>query len=209
MQLDPVVSTHPAPSSDPSPGASIEGATSDAELLARCRDRDPDAWDVLVRRYESLIYSAARDGGLSVNDAADVTQTTFVGLLDSLESLRDDDRLARWLMTVARRQIWRTRRRLERDAPVSGGAAPVAPDHRLIDRAHTADSLSEWERMSVLVDAIARLKSPCRELLYLLYLDNGEPTYSVVAARLGRSIGSIGPMRARCLENLRAILGED
>ncbi len=208
MQPGPVVSAHASPSGGQPVWAPVESATSDAELLERCRNRDPDAWDILVRRYESLIYSAARDGGLSVNDAADVTQTTFVGLLDSLESLRDEDRLASWLMTVARRQIWRTRRRLEREAPASAGAT-VAPDQRSTDRAHTADSLSEWERMSVLVDALERLKSPCRELLYLLYLDSREPTYSVVAARLGRSIGSIGPMRARCLEKLRAVLEED
>ena len=164
-------------------------------------------------RYESLIYSAARDAGLATSDAADVTQTAFVTLLESLDSLRNDDRLASWLMTVAQRQIWRTRRRLERDVAVhraaastdlSGGRRSAGTSHE-----HNADSLAEWERTSILMGGLQQLGSPCRELLYLLYLDHRQPTYSVVAARLGRSIGSIGPMRGRCLEKLRSILGED
>lgn len=189
------------------PAAAFDDGSSDAEILARCRERDARAWDVLVNRYEALIFSAARDAGLTVSDAADVTQTTFVTLLDSLDSVREDDRVASWLMTVAQRQIWRTRRRTEREEVATAAVGPGAA--RLASSVYDADSLAAWERMAGLVGGLQQLGSPCAELLYLLYLDRERPTYSAVASRLGRSIGSIGPTRARCLAKLRTVLAED
>ena len=39
--------------------------------------------------------------------------------------------------------------------------------------------------------------------------DPASPSYAIIAERFGRSIGGIGPMRARCLQRLRVLLGED
>ena len=169
----------------------------DADLLQRCRDGDAQAWDLLVRRYQSLVYSVALRNGLSSVDAADVTQTTFVALLDSITRLRADERLASWLMTVARRQAWRIRRRYGQEQP-----APAAV-------ADPGDPIADWEQVTVVHDALHRLGTPCRDLLVALYFDPTTPSYAQVAERLGRSIGGIGPMRARCLQRMRALLGED
>ncbi len=165
----------------------------DAELLAGCRRGDEPSWDVLVRRYESLVFTAARRAGLPREDAADVTQASFVALLDSIDTLRADERLGGWLMTVAHRQIWRTRRRLERQDP--GVQLPTS----------TA-SIEEWDRVTAIHEALTQIGSPCRELLFALYLDPAHPTYGVVAARLGVAAGTVGPMRGRCLGKLRRLM---
>jgi len=177
------------PIADPEP--------TDAELLARCRERDADAWDLLVKRYERLVFSVARRNGLSTDDASDVTQATFLALLDALEKLRDEERLASWLMTVARRQAWRIRNLSRRHTDLD--AVPEASE----------DPFQDWDRVIALHDALAELGGPCRELLEALYLDDTSPSYAEIAERLGRSIGGIGPMRGRCLEKLRALLTED
>src|SRR5689334_15580873 len=95
----------------------------DAELLRGCRDGDARSWDELVGRYERLVYSVALRNGLDDEDAADATQNTFVALLNTLDQLQNEDRLAFWLMTVARRQAWRIARRRDRDV---GPPAEVA-----------------------------------------------------------------------------------
>ncbi len=169
----------------------------DAELLARCRQRDADAWHELVTRYERLVYSVALRNGLSGEDAADVTQNTFITLIDSLDRIRDEDRLASWLMTVARRQAWRVRNLSRRTVPLE----QVAEE--------SEDPLADWDTVTTLHDALSRLGGKCRELLLALYFDPEEPSYAEVAERLGRSIGGIGPMRGRCLEKLRGILTEE
>src|ERR1700761_9458180 len=93
----------------------VGGAVSDAELLAGCRAGDQDAWGLLVERYERLVFSVALRNGVSRDEAADITQMTFIALLESIEKLREEQRVASWLMSVARRLAWRQRRRSDRE----------------------------------------------------------------------------------------------
>ena len=174
------------------------GSTSDAELLRRCGTGDATAWDQLVARYERLVFSVAMRNGLSREDAAEVTQTTFIALLKSLGQVRDDERLSYWLMTVARRQAWRVRSRSDREHPV--------PDP---DGDASEDPIGAWERVAVVHDALAQIGLPCRDLLFALYFDQATPSYAEISERLGRAIGGLGPMRARCLEKMRVLIGED
>ncbi len=167
------------------------------ELLSRCRLGDAGAWDQLVARYERLVFSVAVRNGLDREDAAEVTQVTFVALLDSIGRLKDDERLSYWLMTVARRQAWRLRSR--RDRETSWSDRSVAE----------VDPIDDWERVAVVHDALQGLGDPCRELLVALYFDPAEPSYAEVAERMGRAIGGIGPMRGRCLKHLRELLAQD
>jgi RNA polymerase sigma factor (sigma-70 family) len=169
----------------------------DAELLTRCRRRDPDAWALLTERYERLIYSVALRNGVTPEDASDITQTTFITLIDSLDRIRDDEKLASWLMTVARRQAWRLRNTARRTLPLE-----VAPEP-------AADPLADWATLTALHDALSALGGTCRELLLALYFDPQEPSYAEIAERFGRAIGGIGPLRGRCLDRLRAIMSEE
>ena len=90
-----------------------------------------EAWDLLVKRYERLVFSVARRNGLNPEDAADVTQGTFVTLIDSLDRLRDEERLASWLMTVTRRQSWRVRNLSRRQVDIE--TAPEGVDESFAD----------------------------------------------------------------------------
>lgn len=169
----------------------------DQELLARCRARDAEAWNLLVTRYERLVYSVALRNGLRTEDAADVTQNTFVTLIDSLDRIREEDRLASWLMTVTRRQAWRVRNLSRRQVGLD----------EVVETAE--DPLADWDTIVTLHDALAELGGTCRDLLQALYFEPESPSYAEIAKRFGRSIGGIGPLRGRCLEKLKAILGED
>ncbi len=173
---------------------------SDADLLTRCREGDADAWETLVNRYQRLVYTVARRNGLGRDDAADVTQTVFVALLESGASIRDQERLPSWLMTVARRQAWRLRSRRDHESP--------QPDPGT-DLADELDRFADWETVAVVHEALARLGQPCRDLVVWLYLDAANPSYAEIAARMGKAIGTIGPMRARCLQTLRTFLPEE
>jgi len=58
------------------------------------------------------------------------------------------------------------------------------------------------ERDAALRAAFAELPRTCHELLSMLMSDP-PPAYTDVSATLGMAVGSIGPMRARCLDRLR------
>ena len=170
----------------------------DRELLRACRASDAGAWERLFDRYERLAFSIPLNYGLTADDAADIAQLTFTILLQSLATLPEDVRLAPWLATVARRHTWRlvARRRREAVNPdediagneIYGGAV----DHR--ERAE----LIEW-----LVQGLNSLDERCRKLLLALYFDEEQPSYAQVAERLNMPLGSVGPTRARCLEQMK------
>ncbi len=150
-----------------------------------------------MSRYERLVYTVALRNGLSADDAADVTQSTFVALVDSLDRIREDEKLPSWLMTVARRQAWRIRNLNRRTTPLE-----VAAEGSI-------DPFADWATTTAIHDALATLGGTCRDLLLALYFEPEEPSYAEIAQRFGRSIGGIGPLRGRCLDKLRVILEDE
>ena len=191
--------------SDPSQPASPE--PSDAEILNRCRDGDDAAWQALVTRYERLVFSIPLRLGLSHDDATEVFQQSFATLLTSIDAVRDPAKIGGWLATVARRHSWRliARGKVEVPFPDESEADEIGADAALLGRTDT-DLLEQRDMTVWLAQGLAQLGQRCRTLLQMLYFDPDPPSYADVAKRVDVPIGSIGPTRARCLEQLRKLL---
>jgi RNA polymerase sigma factor (sigma-70 family) len=167
-------------------------------LVRRAAAGDQRAWDQLVQGYAGLIWSVARLHGLSASDAADVSQVTWLRLVEQVGRLRQPERLAAWLATTARRESVRVARRAARQVPVGDGRDGAdGPDD---DAAGGRVELDE--RDALLRRAFAGLTPRCRELLGLLLADDSL-SYAEVSQILDMPVGSIGPTRARCLACLR------
>ena len=167
-------------------------------MIRACGSGDARAWECLLDKYERLVFSISLNYGLTTDDAADVTQTTFIILLQNLNSLPDEIRLPSWLATVARRHTWRLLARNRREA--------VNPDEDLAGNESLGGIVEDqerWELAEWLNHGLSLLDEHCRQLLLALYFDAAQPSYAVVADRLKMPIGSIGPTRARCLEQMR------
>ena len=175
----------------------------DMELLLRCRQGDAAAWNRLLDKYERLIYSIGLNHGLSVEDAADIVQLTFTYFLENVDSLRDDSNIGGWLATVARRHTWRVVAKQQRVHP-----EPVDSDvvEILLPALESDQPLERWELAEWLNQGLNLLSERCRQLITALYLDPQEPSYAEIAAHLQMAEGSIGPTRARCLEQLKQML---
>jgi RNA polymerase sigma factor (sigma-70 family) len=173
----------------------------DAVLLQACRSGDANAWERLLGQYERLVFSIALNYGLTPEDAADITQITFTILLQSLETLPDDVRLAGWLATVARRHTWRMLARKRREAV--GDEADLAENETL---GGSVDYRERSEQVEWLAHGLSLLDERCSQLLLSLYFDDQQPSYAQVAERLKMPLGSIGPTRARCLEQMKRLL---
>ncbi|MCZ7567924.1 MAG: sigma-70 family RNA polymerase sigma factor [Ardenticatenaceae bacterium] len=179
-------------------------APDDRTLIAACIAGDQNAWVALVGRYERLIYSILLRHGLSESQAADVFQEVCLILLEKLDRLRDESCLAAWLMTVTRRECWKTLRR--RDVAGAEDAMPLLMNQPA-NGSQPEDLVAQWEARQAVWDALARIGEPCRTLLQRLYYAQPAPSYAAIAAELGVPEGSIGPTRARCLKKLRHAMG--
>lgn len=169
------------------------------DLLARARAGDQQAWDALVDRYSGLVWSVARSHRLGSADAADVHQATWLRLVEHLDAIREPERLGSWLATTARRESLAVLRRAGRDLPV-GDLLTLEP--RAADTTGVDDDLLRRERDRHLWRAFGELAGQCQSVLRLLLLDP-PPSYAEISAALDIPIGSIGPTRARCLDQLR------
>jgi RNA polymerase sigma factor (sigma-70 family) len=160
---------------------------------------DPAAWDALVAQYSNLVWAVARSHRLSAADAADVSQTTWLRLVEHLDRIQQPARLGAWLATTARRESLAAIRRGARHVAV-GSAEEVAPVS--LDEPSPDGALIQAEEQSEVGRAFGRLAERCQRLLRILMADP-PPHYDEVAEALDMPIGSIGPTRARCLENLQ------
>jgi len=167
---------------------------SDNELVERCLKGDGEAWELLISRYQRLVYSVARTLCSDPDDAADVFQNTCLDLYKGLPVLRDVKALPAWLMTVTRRRSIGV---LKAKMPQSDAEEELTA---------VSDVLSSIEREHSIERAIEQLPDRCRHLIDLLYFNNTEPTYVEISERLGIPVASIGPTRARCLDKLKKIL---
>lgn len=170
----------------------------DHDLIRACNAGDARGWERLLDKYERLVFSISLNYGLTTDDAADVTQITFTILLQNLDTLPDGIRLAPWLATVARRHTWRLLARNRREA--------VHPEEDLAGNetlGGIVDPSEHWELAEWLNYGLSTLDERCRQLLLALYFDAEQPSYAQVADRLKMPVGSIGPKRARCLEQMK------
>jgi len=181
-----------------------------AELIDRCLHGDAKAWEQLVDRYARLVYSITNRYRLSAIEADDIFQDTYWALAQHLHEIQDPERLPAWLITTARRLIWRAvaKRRLEQ--PVEEDELTESAYADLVEQSAPMPTLQElldgWQRQEVLAQGLQWLGERCRQLLIMLFLDQAEPSYDEISERLGLPKGSIGPTRTRCLQQLRLAL---
>src|SRR6478735_9265994 len=89
---------------------------SDAQLVARCRAGDQQAWSELVERFSRYVYAIAVQAfRLPEADAEDV----FARAYEHLDKLRDDAALKPWLAQLTRRLCIDRLRAGSRERPVA------------------------------------------------------------------------------------------
>lgn len=179
--------------------------SSDEELIAACRSGDGLAWDAMVERYQRLVYTVPARYGLTPAEIDDVFQSVWLSLLRNLDNLRDPNRVSAWLVTTARRECWERRRGSDYERSVSTDMDSVLAETEG-DDLPPEELVAQFREHQVLQDAIGKLGDRCQDLLWMLYFDSTIPSYADVAEKLDTPIGSIGPMRARCLKKLRGLL---
>jgi RNA polymerase sigma factor (sigma-70 family) len=168
-------------------------------LVPAAREGDQHAWDAIVDRFLPLVSAIVRRHRLSEADGDDVSQTVWLRLVEHLGDLREADALPGWIRTTTRNECLRL-------LAARGRVRPVDPqDDRGLDAVEldvADEELLAAERRQLLREALAELPAARRELLVLLLTD--PPVgYEEISRLLGMPVGSIGPTRARALEQLR------
>ena len=173
-----------------------------ADLVDRALHDDKRAWNQLVELYSGLIRAVTRQFRLGDADAADVTQTTWLRLLEHIDQIHDGSRVGPWLATTARRECLRVVAQRKR-VVLSGEAADF--EYAVGDDGEVDGALLAAERAAYVNEALAQLPPRWRDIMTLLSADPPVP-YEQISQTLHVPIGSIGPTRRRCLRRLQVLL---
>jgi len=162
----------------------------DAELVARCRAGDAEAWNELVERFSRYVYAVTIRGfRLRDQDAEDVFQEVFTRVYTHLDTLRDDTALRPWIAQLTRRLCIDSLARTGREQP---GDAEVE-DSR--------DRTAEIDEAMAVRDAVAALPEACQEILDRFFAR--DQSYRTISTELDLPPGTIASRIARCLRKLR------
>ena len=181
-------------------------ATRAAQAFRAFRDGDASGMSTLVDEVTPLLWSVARQQGVTRVCAEDVVQNTWLKLVEHAESIADPQSVLKWLITTAKRDAWTLCSRSRREGP--GTAEDVADRETGDTEPSPEEAVLAADEGSVLWTHFAALPERCRTLLRTVAVAD-RPDYAHVAEALGMPMGSIGPTRGRCLAKLRAALLSD
>lgn len=185
-------------------GASEQAVEAVDEVTALVRAAacgDKSAWDRLVDRFAGTVWAVARSYRVSPSDAADISQTTWLRLVENLDRIQQPDRVGAWLATTARRESLRVLRLSGRQIP-NGDDMEVLPDSR--QPVSSEHSLVVTQRAALVAGLVGQLAPRSAQLLRMLSADP-PLSYKEISQSLDMPVGSIGPTRARALERLKKL----
>jgi RNA polymerase sigma-70 factor, ECF subfamily len=166
----------------------------DAQLVARVRDGDVEAFGQLAERYERSLLALALATLRDFHEAEDAVQATLLRAFRRLETLRDASKFGSWLTQIAQCQVIeavRTRR------------IPVSLSLGDSSQATSDDKNSEaWIDNEQLLGLVARLPEHERVLVGLRYFDGH--SMAEIAAISARPIGTITKQLSRAIVRLRS-----
>jgi RNA polymerase sigma factor (sigma-70 family) len=174
---------------------SLRVELTDAQLVARCRAGDQEAWRELVERFSRYVFAIAIQAfKLSEHEAEDVFQEVFARAYEHLHKLRNDEAIRPWLAQLTRRLCIDRLRAGAHEQPVDDVIEPIGLDEELV-RIDEAMGVHE---------ALAALPDNCQEILDRFFAR--DESYRTIGDALDLPSGTIASRISRCLTKLRSQL---
>ena len=186
----------------------------EAELLARCRRGEAEAWDELFDLHYAaagrFIFQLAPD--FSREDAEEICQDVFLSVIKNLDSFHGDSRFQTWLFRIAANKA-RDFREKRVAAKRGGGQAPLSLQAEDPATGLTPDPpgcrpgpdevLMNAEQMALVRGALDQLGEPCREIVELRYF--GDLSYEELSEALKLNPKTVSSRLSKCLDRLEEI----
>ncbi len=178
---------------------------SEDELLVRkCKGGDLDAFDELVRRYQSKVYTVAFRFMGNHADAGDLAQEAFIRVFQALASFRGDSSFATWIYRIASNVCRDELRKQQRQKKVSldemiayGGVSPL-----LVDGDPSPQEQLERSELKDQVQRHLNELSGDHRLILVMRDIQGMP-YDEIASALDCSVGTIKSRLSRARQALK------
>ncbi|MCA9651889.1 MAG: sigma-70 family RNA polymerase sigma factor [Myxococcales bacterium] len=182
-------------------GAGQDDEPSDLQLLEAWRGGDEASGRVLFSRYFESVFRFFRN---KVDDAAeDLTQQTFMGLVQGKDRFRGDASFRTYVFMIARKRLYSYLRKTQRgDGPVPFGQSSVAD----LGLASPSRAVAQHQEQRLLLVALRRLPVEMQVALELFYWE--ELTVTEIADVLETPVGTVKSRLQRARARLDAVIAE-
>jgi RNA polymerase sigma-70 factor (ECF subfamily) len=186
----------------------------EADFIERLRSGEPEAFDNLTTRFSADIYAVLYRITESAEDAADLTQETFLSALRSIRSFRGDSELKTWLTRIAinhsrnRFRWWKRRRRdatVSLDSPIGDSDALIG-DSIASEGESAEDAILRLERETALRKALHGMRDRYREVIVLCDIEGY--SYEEIADLTQTSVSAAKMRVHRAREALSEMLSD-
>jgi len=186
----------------------------DSVLVRQSQGGDTTAMERLILKYQSRIFNVIIKMCGNPDDAAELTQETFVKVIESIDKFKGRSSFYTWLFRIAvnltlnycQRHARILTRSLDAEEPEPDGTAEsllkdLLSDERAIDPATVAQSR---ELCDLARESLLKLEEPQRAVIVLRDIEG--MNYNDIADVLNIEVGTVRSRLSRARGNLREIL---
>lgn len=193
----------------------------EAQLLARCRRGEPEAWNELFDQHYAAAARFVFQLGpeFSREDVEEICQEAFLSVIRNIASFHGGSQFQTWLFRITANKA-RDFRDRQHAAKRGGGQAPISLQAEDPENGLTMDppsnapgpdaDLINAERFGMVRQALDQLGEPCREIIELRYF--ADLSYEEIAVTLKLNPKTVSSRLSKCLDRLegvtRSILSE-
>lgn len=186
----------------------------DPILVKRCSQGDTAAMERLILKYQNRLYNIILRICANPDDAAELTQDTFVKIIESIDGFQGRSSFYTWAFRIAvnltlnhcKRNVKIALKSM--DAEVEGAAEPAQPSLRdLLSNEKApdpADLAQAKELQNVAIRSLMQLDDDHRAVVVLRDLEG--MTYAQIADVLDMELGTVRSRLSRARSHLREIL---
>lgn len=184
---------------------------SETELVRACQNRNQDAFEALVHRYQRTVYGHLYKLAPDWNDTADLTQEVLIRIWRSLPALRDPRAFRRWLNQLVTNLFYDELRKRPKGATISIDESLKSDESEenitrdIPDESAMPDEVMQRHELSAAInDAIDKLPCQFRQVIVLRELEG--LSYDEIAEITSSEIGTVKSRIARARAKVQNLL---
>jgi RNA polymerase sigma factor (sigma-70 family) len=187
-------------------GLPVRDAPDEPDLIARSKKGELAAFNLLVERYQTVLYNLCLRMLGSPQAAEDATQEAFISAFRSLDGFRGGQ-FRSWLFRIGANACYDELRR-RRSRPAVSFDEPRGEEERTLDVADPRASLDEHAEQLELGEALqqALTQLPADQRMAVVLCDVQGFDYAEIAKITGSSLGTVKSRISRARSRLRTLL---
>jgi RNA polymerase sigma-70 factor, ECF subfamily len=170
--------------------------------VAEARTGEPEAWDVLFKRYQLPLYVYVFELLHDEQTSLDVVQETFIAATRHIAGLRDDAKFGSWLFGIAHQKCVQRWRKQSREDAAMEELADAPPEFEN----NPGDLLIRKEQEAEFMKLLNQLPLPQRSALLLHFVEDF--SLEEIAQITGANLGTVKSRLHYAKRALRKLIEE-